>query len=67
MRNLTYETYLADPQGMQEQILGEARRMRAEALSRALFEPLAAFCGRVLAIRGVKLRLDPRQPELHTS
>jgi hypothetical protein len=62
MKNLTYETYLADPQRAQEQILDEARRMRARALKRAFFEPLAAFCGRLLAIRGVKLLLDPRQP-----
>ena len=62
MKNLTYETYLADPQRVQEQILAEARRMRAVALKRTVFAPLAAFCGRLLAIRGVKLQLDPRQP-----
>jgi hypothetical protein len=62
MKKLTYETYLADPQRVQEQILDEARRMRAEALQRAFFKPLAAFCGSLLAIRGVRLRLDPRQP-----
>ena len=62
MKKLTYDTYLADPQRVQEQILDEARRMRAEALKRTLFDPLAAFCGRLLAIRGVKLLLDPRQP-----
>jgi hypothetical protein len=62
MKKLTYETYLADPQRVQEQILDEARRMRAEALKRSFFDPFAAFCGRLLAIRGVKLLLDPRQP-----
>ena len=62
MKNLTYEIYLADPQRVQEQILDAARRMRAEALKRTLFDPLAAFCARLLAIRGVRLRLDPRQP-----
>lgn len=62
MKNLTYETYFADPQLAQEQIELEARRMRAEALKRTFFDPLAAFCGRLLAIRGVKLMLDPRRP-----
>ena len=62
MKNLTYETYLADPQRVQEQILGEARRLRAETLKRTFFQPFASFCGRLLAIRGVRLRLDPRQP-----
>jgi hypothetical protein len=61
MRNLTYETYLANPQAVQERIELEARRMRAQALQSAVFEPLAAFCGRLLAIRGIRLRLDPRQ------
>jgi len=62
MKNLTYETWLADPQRVQEQIELEARRVRAQALKRTFFDPLAAFCGRLLAIRGVRLRLDPRQP-----
>jgi hypothetical protein len=61
MKNLTYESYLADPQSVQERIQREARRSRAQALNRALFEPLAAFCGRLLAVRGIRLRLDPRQ------
>ena len=61
MKNLTYQAYLADPQLAQEQIELEARRMRAEALKRSFFDPLAAFCARLLAIRGVKLMLDPRQ------
>jgi hypothetical protein len=60
MKNLSYETYLADPQSVREQIERAARRMRAEALKRTLFEPLAAFCGRLLAVRGVRLLLDPR-------
>jgi len=55
----TYQQYLADPQRFQEQVELAARRMRAEALRRAFFE-LADFCGRLLAVRGVKLLLDPR-------
>jgi len=62
MKKLTYEAYLADPQSVHERIEHQARRMRAEALKRAFFDPLAAFCGRLLAIRGVTLLLDPRQP-----
>ncbi len=62
MKNLSYQTYLANPQLVTEQIELEARRMRARELKRVLFEPLAAFCARLLAIRGVKLLLDPRQP-----
>jgi hypothetical protein len=62
MKKLTYETYLADPLRVREQILDEARRMRAETLKRTIFDPFAAFCGRLLAIRGVRLWLDPRQP-----
>ena len=61
MKNLTYEAYLADPQAVQGQIELEARRMRTQALKSAVFEPLAAFCGWLLAIRGLRLRLDPRQ------
>jgi hypothetical protein len=47
MKKLTYETYLADPQRVQEQILDEARRMRAEALKRSSSTrspPSAAAC-----------------------
>ena len=61
MKKLTYQAYLADPRGVQDQIEFEARRMRAAALKRSLFDPLAAFCGRLLAIRGARLLLDPRQ------
>jgi hypothetical protein len=61
MKNLTSQEYFADPQLAQERIELVARRMRAEALKRAFFDPLAAFCARLLAIRGVKLLLDPRQ------
>ena len=62
MKNLTYQAYLADPQGVQDRIEFRARQMRAEALKRTFFRPFAAFCGRLLAIRGIRLRLDPRQP-----
>ena len=48
MKNLTYETYLADPQAAQEQIELEARRMRTQARARTafrsdLYRPLQDF------------------------
>jgi len=42
------------------QIQLEASRARALAVHQYIFAPLARFCGALLAIRGVKLRLDPR-------
>jgi hypothetical protein len=60
MKNLTYQDYLADPAAALERIQREAQRARTEAVSRYLFEPLTRFCGRLLAIRGVKMHLDPR-------
>ena len=64
MKNLTYQDYLADPAAALERIQREAQRARTEAVSRYLFEPLARFCGRLLAIRGAKLYLDPRAATL---
>jgi len=60
MKNLTYADYLADPEATLERIQREARRARVEAIGQYLLEPLARLCGRLLAIRGVKLYLDPR-------
>jgi hypothetical protein len=60
MKNPTYETYLADPSAAHAQIQRAASRARAEAVHRHVLAPLARFCGRLTAIRGVRLRLDPR-------
>jgi hypothetical protein len=60
MKKLTYEDYLADPSAVTARIQLGAQRDRARAVQRYLLAPLARFCGRLLAIRGVKLRLDPR-------
>ena len=60
MEHLTYETYLADPSAAYAQIQRAAGRARAEALYRHVLEPLARFCGRLTAIRGVRMQLDPR-------
>jgi hypothetical protein len=43
-----------------QRVRREANRQRALAVRTQLLMPLARFCGRLLAIRGVKLRLDPR-------
>lgn len=59
MKTLTYETYVTDP-AVREAVLRAALRARSEALSLHLVLPLARFCGRLLAIRGVRMRLDPR-------
>ena len=61
MKKLTYETYFADPQAIQQSVELEARRMRSREMQRLVFDPLFAFCARLLAVRGVKLLLDPRQ------
>jgi len=61
MKKLTYPAYLADPQLVREQIELEARRLRARELKRLFFDPLAAFCARLLAVRGFRPLLDPRQ------
>lgn len=60
MENLTYEDYLANPAAVLERIQREAQRARTEAINDYMLVPLARLCGRLLAIRGVKLRLDPR-------
>jgi hypothetical protein len=60
MKNLTYETYLTDPAAVVAQVRRDARRARALAVHRYLIWPLARFCAMLLAIRGVKLQLDPR-------
>ena len=60
MKTPTYEDYLADPSAMAQQVRLEAQRARALAAHRYILEPLARACGRLLAIRGVKLYLDPR-------
>jgi hypothetical protein len=60
MKKLSYEDYLADPAAALGRIQRAAQRTRVEAVTEHLFVPLAQLCGRLLAIRGVKLRLDPR-------
>ena len=59
MKNVTYETYLAEP-AVREQIAAAARRAQAFAMHRYLLQPLVRFCGRLIAVRGFRLRLDPR-------
>jgi hypothetical protein len=48
------------PDVVMDQVHRKARRARVEAINVHLFVPLARLCGRLLAIRGVKLYLDPR-------
>ena len=60
MENLTYEAFLDNPEAVMLQVSREASRSRALAVHQYIFAPLARFCGALLAIRGVKLRLDPR-------
>jgi hypothetical protein len=59
MTQPTYDDYLADPLA-REAIERAARHARALALQKHLFAPLARFCGRLTAVRGFRLRLDPR-------
>lgn len=60
MKNLTYEDFLNDPEEVMHRVRSEANRGRAQAMHNHLLMPLARFCGRLLAIPGVKARLDPR-------
>jgi hypothetical protein len=60
MENLTYQAYLADPATAHTQIQRAASRARVEAVYRHVIAPMARFCGRLTAIRGVRLQLDPR-------
>jgi hypothetical protein len=60
MKKLTYQDYLADPLAVTAQVRQEAQRARAQAVQRHFLAPLARLCGRLLAIRGVRLHLDPR-------
>jgi hypothetical protein len=64
MENITYEDYLANPSEVLAQIQREASRARALAVHQYILMPLAQFCGRLLAIRGAKLYLDPRAATL---
>jgi hypothetical protein len=59
MKNLIYETYLTDP-ALREQIIATAHSLRAQAMQRHLLLPLARFCGKLVAVRGLKMWLDPR-------
>jgi hypothetical protein len=59
MKNLSYDTYLTEP-AVREQIIAAARRAQAIAIQRYLLAPLMRFCGRLTALRGVRLQLDPR-------
>src|SRR5262245_46647477 len=59
MTEPTYNDYLTDPLA-REAIERAARNARALALQKHLFVPLARLCGRLTAVRGVSLRLDPR-------
>lgn len=63
MKTITYETYLADS-SVREAIEREARRAQAIAVQEYLIEPLVRFCGRLTAVRGVRLQLDPRPAKL---
>jgi len=60
MENLTYQTYLTDP-AARTRIADAARSARAAAGYRYLVLPLVQFCGRLVAVRGVRLHLDPRE------
>jgi hypothetical protein len=59
MKTITYETYLADA-AVREGIVRAARRAQATAVYEYLMKPLVLFCGRLSAVRGVRLQLDPR-------
>jgi hypothetical protein len=60
MKNLTYETYLSNPSEVHAQIQRAASRDRADAAHRYVIGPVVRFCGQLIAIRGVRLQLDPR-------
>jgi hypothetical protein len=60
MKNLTYLAYLADPSAAHAQVQRAASRARAEAVYRHVLAPLTRFCGRLTAIRGMRLQVDPR-------
>ena len=59
MKTLTYEDYLADPLAVLGRIQLQAQHARALAIHRYIVAPAARACGRLLAIRGIRLRLDP--------
>lgn len=63
MKNVTYETYLADS-AVREAIEREARRAQAIAVHQYLIQPLVRFCGSLTAARGVRMQLDPRTAKL---
>ena len=60
MENPTYEDFVNDPEAVMDEVRRKARRARALAVRRYLLKPLARFCGNLLAVRGIKLYLDPR-------
>lgn len=61
MKTPTYEDYLADPSAVTHEVRLEAQRARALAVQRYILAPITRLCGELLAIRGVKIYLDPRR------
>jgi hypothetical protein len=60
MKTPTYEDYLADPAAVRAELHRAATRARDEAIYRHAIVPFARFCGRLLAVRGIRMQLDPR-------
>jgi hypothetical protein len=60
VKNLTYDTFLRNPDAALQQVRAEAARERALAVQRYLIAPALRLCGRLLAIRGPRFQLDPR-------
>jgi hypothetical protein len=60
MKTPTYEDYLANPAAVRAQVERAANRARAEAVYIHALVPFARFCGRLTAVRGIRVQLDPR-------
>jgi hypothetical protein len=60
MNTPTYADYLADPAAVRADLQRAASRARAIAMYQHGLMPLARFCGRLIAVRGLRMQLDPR-------
>jgi hypothetical protein len=61
MKTPTYEDYLANPAAVRAELHRAATRARTQALYQQVIVPLARLCGRLVAVRGMRMQLDPRQ------
>jgi len=60
MKTPTYQDYLVNPEAVRAQVQRAASHARSHAVYHYAIAPLVRFCGSVIAVRGIRMQLDPR-------